>query len=540
MWSYAETTGTVLALCISLVGAGRAQTVPPWSGQFQQGYLALRQHHLDEARLDFTRLWNAYRGDYELAYAIGTAFDSTSYHRRATGWYQKSLRLNPRFAPAYNNLALNQIVQGEPRSALALLTKVTTLERGNAAAFYNLGLVEFQLGRYAGATRSFRQAHALKPDAPDPLGHLAEACFRSGEQAEGLKAIGELVRLPGKPEDLALLAARILNSAGLYAQGLAQARTGLRIAASPAPLAFQEANALFHLGRYSEATAALRSITPVDGDQLNYHLLLGSAQALAGNLPDAVTTLQTAVRIAPQEPDAYYRLAFVFLKGYRDQDARNVLAEGIRLVPGSPLLYYAHGLVNEVDGRYRQAIEDLRHALRLQPHQPGAWAELGRLSAKADDYPHAFAAYETALSQGAPTSDVVDYANLLLRFGRLTQAKRLLDEVMKRHPDQAEAYLRLGEVYEKESNYIQAAKLLERARALDPDSAEVHILLARALRGVGQAQAAREEQELAARTLLNAAERERRRLLRRVLIPELASAGTSEAHRSLSHSPTLP
>jgi tetratricopeptide (TPR) repeat protein len=532
--------GLALALCISLAAANGDQTAGSWSAQFQQGYQALRLGHLDEAERDITSLWNAHRGDYELAYAIGTAFDSTGYHRLATGWYQETLRLNPGFAPAYNNLALNRIVQGEPRSALPLLKEATALEPRNAGTFYNLGLVELQLGQYASAAQSFRNAHTLKPNAPDPVAHLAEACFRGGERAEGLRAVAELVQLPGRPAELALLAVRILNSAGLYGEALAEAHAGLRADPSSTALAFQEANALFHLSRYSGAVATLRALRPMGDNRLNYYLLLGSAQALAGDLPGAVTSLQVAVRIAPHEPDGYCRLALIFLKGYRDQDARKVLAQGIQSVPTSPSLYSALGLVNEVDGRYRQGIDDLQHALRLQPHQPGAWAELGGLFAKAGDYPHALAAYRTAKSQGAPASDAVDYADLLLRLGHLTQAKTLLDEVLKQDPDDSDACLRLGEVYEKGGNYVQATKLLERARDLDPDSAEVHILLAQALRSAGQTQAAQQEQELAARKLLNAAQHERRRLLRRVLIPELAAIGPSEDRSRSESLPSQP
>ncbi len=57
--------------------------------------------------------------DFVLSNAIGAALDSTGHHREATEWYQRALDLNPRFAPACNNLALNYIALGDAHWFLA-------------------------------------------------------------------------------------------------------------------------------------------------------------------------------------------------------------------------------------------------------------------------------------------------------------------------------------------------------------------------------------------------------------------------------------
>src|SRR5207248_2756811 len=176
-------------------------------------------------------------------------------------------------------------------------------------AFYNLGLVLLQMDQFRQAVQSFRLAHELKPGDPDPLARLAYASFRSGQRADGLRAIDALLGLPGDRGKPLAMAVQVLNGAGLYRETLARLR-------------YQEADALFHLGDYKQAAAILLKVEPPEELRLNYHLLLGSAQALSGALAGAVKTLQAAVRIAPTRPEPYYRLAFVFVKGYRDQDAQ--------------------------------------------------------------------------------------------------------------------------------------------------------------------------------------------------------------------------
>ncbi len=337
---YALLSTLAVGLVVSPV---QVQSSVRWSTKFQEAVEQLRAGNLTEATRQFETLWSSEPEDFVLANAVGTALDSAGHHREATEWYHRALSVNPQFAPACNNPALNYIALGEMEKALAQLRKANRLDPINYRVIYNLGLVHLQMGHFREASYNFERAHKLKPAERDPVLRLALSRFKSGLQAEGLRAVEELMGLPGNRRESSLLAVRLLNSVGLYHQALDHAHKAQESGWTSGPLLYEKANALFHLAQYKEATEVLSKGSIENNTDLNYYLLLGSAQVLAGNLPSAVKNLQTAVRLAPERPEPYYRLALAFLQGYRDQEAEEVLSTGLKEIPNWPLLLFTLG-----------------------------------------------------------------------------------------------------------------------------------------------------------------------------------------------------
>jgi len=500
------------------------QTPPPWADPFEQAYGVLQSGDLRDATQRFDALWKSFPGEPELAFAIGTALDSTGHHAEATDWYSKALKLNPGFGPAYNNLALNYVSQGEFEKALPLLRKVTQLDPRNEQAFYNLGLVNLQLKNYREAARALLEAHNLKPNEHDPLFRLAYADFNGGQQEEGIRAIETLLKLPGDIRETAFQAARILNAGGLYRPALMAVRKSEEAGAGSRRLSFEEADARFHLGDYKQAADVLLKAGPPSESDLDYYLLLGSAQGLSADLPGAVKSLQAATRMAPTEPQPYYRLAMVFLEGVRDQDASDVLTEGLRLIPNSPLLLFAKGEVDEVAGRYDQAVKYLQESAQAKHDQPAVWSALGDLYIKLGQYPQAAEAYNLAIHQGAPFDTALKYADLLTHLQRFAEADKLLQQIARDHPGQTQVYLSLGKLYNAQKLYPQAEKVLRQAVERDANDADAHALLTITLLHLGRLDEARRETDLTVEKRALAHQRERSALLRGALVPQTAAS----------------
>ncbi len=510
-----------------------AQAPPDWMQQFQQAYALLQNGNLAGATQSFDALWKSYPRESELAFVIGTALDSTGHHREATPWYLRTLKLNPQLTPAYNNLALNYVSQGDFEKALPLLRKVTRLDPRNEQALYNLGLVHLQLKHYREAAQAFRRAHDLKPGERDPLLRLAYATLLAGRREEGIAALDDLLKLTGSAQDSLLAAVQLLNAAGEYREAYARARKAEEVGAGSSPLSYEKANALFHLGEYKQAADSLLNAGAPQESAVDYYLLLGSAQALSGDLPAAVRTLQTAVRVDPLHPEPYYRLALVFLQGYRDQDAEEVLAAGLQQIPVSPLLFFATGIVHEVGGRYQQAIDYLRKSVEVKADQPGVWSDLGDLYVKVGRYEQAANAYQRAISQGAASDTVVKYADLLTRQQQFAEAEKLLQQVLKNQGNLVQAYVALGRLYNAQRQYARAETRLRRAIELDPDNADAHFFLTGALQHLGRAEEAMREGELTAQKKATLRERERASLLRAVLVPQATRSEPETAPKNL-------
>lgn len=501
----------------------RAQQLPPWFEELQEASEQMRRGDMAGASLHFEALWKSNHADFALANAIGAALDYAGHHQEATEWYHKALKLNPQFAPARNNLALNYISLGEREKALVELQEAMRLEPRNQRAVYNLGLIHLQMNQFPEAARAFERAHQLEPANPDPLARLAYARFRAGRKVEGLRAVDELLRLPGNRQEHARDAVRLLNGAGLYREALAHVREAEEDGARSADLLYEEARALFYLGQYKESAEELLRVKSAKGSDLEYYLLLGSAQALGGDLPGAVTTLQTAVRISPERPEPYYRLALVFTEGLRDQDARDVLATGLERVPNSTLLLNAAGLVEEAAGQYRDAIDYLRKSLQAMPNQSTVWDRVGQLEGKLGQFEEAEKAYKTAISLGASPETPVKYAELLYRLQKFSEAEKLLRRVIEQDSRVAKAYVALGKLYNSQQRYEEAERMLRRAIALDPEDGGAHYAMGRVFESLGRAEEAKVELALAAEKK-QAARRESEELLKGVLVPVMSTS----------------
>ena len=349
-------------------------------------------------------------------------------------------------------------------------------------------------GRHAEATPWYQRALALQPGYEPALNNLALNYATLGELAKAVPLLHQALRVnPGNAQaayNLGLMDLRLEH----YADAVEAFRTVSKAPRPPAPLErieLAEATALFRLGRYSE-TASVLSKSGAQNDPARFELL-GSAQALAGDLPSAVKTFQQAASSFPRNPQVYYRLALVFMLGRRDQDAQDVLATGLKNIPSSPLLLYAQAVVDEAIGTYQEAASLTEKSLQGDRNQPEVWGLLGSLYVRLGRTDDAVKAYQQAQNLGAGPHTCVDYAELLIRLQRFDEAEKQLRVLVERHPQDARVNRGMGKLYREQNQYTRAEPYLERAVKMNPDDAEAHFVLGETLRHLGRLEAAKRE-----------------------------------------------
>ena len=485
-----------------------------WAPAYQDAVAQLRNGEVEAAQRVFASLWRANPRDFTLANAVGAALNSIGKHEEAVLWYQRALKLNPGFAPAHNNLGLNYASLGMLEQAAGPLRKACALDPGNLGAFYNLGLVLLQLRQYPEAAKALERAHQLSPESPDPLTRLAYANFAVGRVAAAKAAIASLLQLPGDRTPRLLDALRVLNGAGRYEEALRLIRES-SITGDAIELRVQQAEALLGLKRYAEVVALFPGRLPA-GTPPQAYRLLGSAEALNGDLSDAVATLQEAVRLAPSDPDGYYRLGLVFVAGYRETEALDVVREGLRAVPNSARLHNGLATILEVAGKRQGAIDAYERSVQIDPQQAEPWGRLGDLYSQTGQPEKALAAYARALRVGASAELYSNYIDYLIQLDHAGEAEKVAAEGLGKYPKSGELYYELGKLRQRTGNEAEAEKALRRALALGLNDASVHYRLARVLQDLGKPEEAAAEFQLT--KSLKVEERERK-VLRTRLVP---------------------
>jgi tetratricopeptide (TPR) repeat protein len=218
---------------------------------------------------------------------------------RAIEEFNRALRLDPLYAPAYTGLAdalatLGDMLHSMPHReafarAEAAARRALALDPSEAEAHATLGHVRMHAWRWAEADREFRVAIEQSPGhAPArqwraynlaSQGRLAEA-VEEGRRAEHLDPLSPII---------AADVAQLLYFAGRDAEAVAQARQTLQMSPS-----FAEARrvlflALLRSGRHSEAARELeRYVREPDGGPGGS---VGYAYALLGRRADALRTI---------------------------------------------------------------------------------------------------------------------------------------------------------------------------------------------------------------------------------------------------------
>ncbi len=95
---------------------------------------------------------------------LGIAYHQMAQLETAKKQYQKSIKLNPKYAEAINNLGAVYYAQKSYRRATSNYRKALRLAPNSASIYSNLGTAYFARKRYKEALEAYEQALALDPE----------------------------------------------------------------------------------------------------------------------------------------------------------------------------------------------------------------------------------------------------------------------------------------------------------------------------------------------------------------------------------------
>lgn len=223
----------------------------------------------------------------------------------------------------------------------------------------------------------------------------------------------------------------------------------------------------------------------LDGKYLNTAIAMKKAEALAALSPADRFTLA---------------MAYVTL-GHSDW-ARPELRRLAEENPQEALYPYWLARLDYDDMRFNSALEHAREAIRRQPAFTRAYEELGLCHEALGDYASAIADYKRALASdtsglandasGLANPDpasawpALDLGTLLVKVGRLDEAKTYLRQALRFDPRFPKAHYQLGLLLEKRHDDTAAIRELLQATAGDPSYAAPYYVLGRIYRRQGQ------------------------------------------------------
>jgi tetratricopeptide (TPR) repeat protein len=128
---------------------------------------------------------------------LGLVYESKGDIPKAQQVYEKILALNPRFAPAANNLAgLYSEHGGDKEKALELAQRAKEAAPDDPHISDTLGWILYKRGVYQRAADLFKESAAKLPDAPVIQYHLGMASLKVGNKEGARKSLTAAVNSP--------------------------------------------------------------------------------------------------------------------------------------------------------------------------------------------------------------------------------------------------------------------------------------------------------------------------------------------------------
>jgi protein O-GlcNAc transferase len=296
--------------------------------------------------LELLREASRQREDPIILTRLGALATDLELWRDAETSLQKAAQLEPGFTLAYFYLGLLYKEQGRFEEACRCLTKAST-DEPSADAFTVLGVIQTHLDLMDEAQTSFRKALSLDPAYEEAYYNLAT-----------------VVRNENKAEAISLLE-KALEIDPDYA--LAHREMALLLRMSKR---FLEAE--YHLHRAIE-------IAPRDGWAYIY---LGNLLWATKRLPEAERAFRKAMEVWPQQSVSYWSLAYYLEVTGQSEEARELYRKAIEIDPSDLQANWRFANYLKDRGDYENAKLYLRRLLELDPIDERAASTLTALSHK--------------------------------------------------------------------------------------------------------------------------------------------------------------
>lgn len=494
----------------------------------------LMQRRFDEVIDDISPEGRSAKVEAGLQVIRGQAFLGKRLLSRAAQSFQRADDLLPGKAITKIGMAQYFIARSELTSAVPLIDEAISAEPENFFAWSTKGQLLRRLGRGSEALRAFDKAVEIAPeDVPSRIGR-AGLLLENKQAAEAESDINFILeRQPRNAHAIYLNAVRfgIQGDRTKYQQLLQETDSilrGLEVERFKSDPTLYLLSGLVNnaVGNYADAYNSLKEFIRYEAFHAGARALMGRLMLRRGLNREALTMLQTAHELSPNDPALLRLLGISMMKNGRYAEAGESFSRSLQLSPDDGSVKTFLALSHLQAGNNEDAVEGLQKALSTDPSsvRPGLMLALvllrerkfkeakevaqevaKRMPGDATPYNILGAAkwglgdaagarkdLESAIGIDPNYFDAqINLAKIDLREGKVEAAKARYNSMLEQDEIAIDALLALANIAKRERQYDQAISYLSKAREKAPSNIPVQLDLIRTLQFVGDLPAAR-------------------------------------------------
>jgi tetratricopeptide (TPR) repeat protein len=255
-------------------------------------------------------------------------------------------------------------------------------------------------------------------------------------------------------------------------------------------LRYERAMILVDAGRTGAAEKELRSVTTKYPDFYDAQRILGRLLFdRAGNdrtrIDDALSHLQAAFRVNPDDIATGMAVAQILLATSRNAEAERVLATLLERVPDQRGINYTYAQVLTKLGRGDESKQYLEHAVLVDPTFGPAILQLVEIYQQSGEWQKAADVLQPLINDDPANLDLQrQQAYFFLRSGQPEKARASFKALLDTDPKDARSLFYMAEALNDLEQYEQAEKIYRQILEKSPEDAEV--LLSFAMSQMGQ------------------------------------------------------
>ncbi len=302
----------------------------------------LRHDFNDRAAPLVERLTRLIPNDAQAHADLGAIYAASGKPAEAERQFRTALSLDPKHASAMTGLGSLLLRTDRPDDALPLLKRAAELSPDSWEPHYLLGSAYTRSGEIKQALLDMEAARERAPD--EPQGHYGLAMLygrleRTADRDKALARFSELrsrsdhVRLARRDAGLLIAKSAPLVSSGNLSAAVELLEEAQRVDPNNEQVLFRLGGLYYDVNRYNEARTTARQAIALAPSDWRYHYLAGLIEKDTGNLAQARSAFETAIRARPAAADAYNQLGDMAMRQSRPEEAIRHFERAVRIDP---------------------------------------------------------------------------------------------------------------------------------------------------------------------------------------------------------------
>ncbi|MCK4743149.1 MAG: tetratricopeptide repeat protein [Sulfuriflexus sp.] len=270
-----------------------------------------------------------------------------------------------------DSLAVKNLSQAQKH-----LKKLCKLEPNDFQAWYFLGSINGQLGKFDDAIKALQKALRIKSSSTEALSILGLALFSAGRHEEAVATYKKLIKLePGNIDALINIGAAYIVLED-YQQAISQLQQSLKYELTSIAHA-NLGKAFHHIGNQDDAQKHLEIALSMESSSLDALMIMAEMKHEQRNYNEALNYYDNATKFHPNEEKTWNNKGLVLYDTRQTKEAIACFKQAIELNPKHLNSFLNLGIAEHSIGETSAAIKSFKHAIAVNPKYLSAYINLG-------------------------------------------------------------------------------------------------------------------------------------------------------------------